>query len=126
MRWRPERGLWPLLCVLGLLGVCTAHAAGRVYVSSEQDNTVTVLDAARGDQVAAPVVCKRPRHMQWTRDRKQLLVACGDDHVIAVWDPATSKVLARLDVGEDPEAFDISPDGRTLYVSNEEDSALTA
>jgi PQQ-dependent catabolism-associated beta-propeller protein len=43
-----------------------------------------------------------------------------------VWDVATRKVVDRLAVGDDPEMFDISPDGRTLYVSNEEDSALTA
>ena len=126
MRWPLERGSWLLPCVLGLLAASPAHAAGRIYVSSEKDNTVTVLDAGKGDQIASPVVCKRPRHMRWTPDRKQLLVACGDDHVIALWDPAANKVTARLDVGEDPEAFDLSPDGRTLYASNEEDSALTA
>jgi PQQ-dependent catabolism-associated beta-propeller protein len=102
-----------------------AHAAGRIYVSSEKDNTITILDATKGDLVASPVVCKRPRHMVMRPDHK-MLVACGDDNAIVVWDPAANKVLARLDVGEDPEAFDLSPDGRTLYASNEEDSALTA
>jgi PQQ-dependent catabolism-associated beta-propeller protein len=35
-------------------------------------------------------------------------------------------VVSRLDVGEDPEMFDLSPDGNMLYVSNEEDATLTA
>jgi PQQ-dependent catabolism-associated beta-propeller protein len=35
-------------------------------------------------------------------------------------------VVDKLDVGDDPEMFDISPDGRMLYASNEEDSAVTA
>lgn len=64
--------------------------------------------------------------MQLSADRRQLLVACSDDHQVVVWDIAAGKVSARLDVGEDPEMFDISPDSRMLYVSNEEDSALTA
>jgi len=115
-------------CVFCVLVVPLAHAAepGRIYVSSEKDNTITILDAAKGDQVAAPVVCKRPRHMQFRPGTKQVLVACGDDNAVVAWDPAAGKVVAKLDVGEDPEAFDLSPDGKTLFASNEEDSALTA
>ena len=86
---------------------------------------MAVVDAAKGE-CRSPPLCKRPRHMQLTPDRLQLLVACSDDHRVLVWDIAAAKVAARLDVGEDPEMFDLSPDGRMLYVSNEEDSALTA
>jgi PQQ-dependent catabolism-associated beta-propeller protein len=87
---------------------------------------MTIVDAAKHEVVAAAPLCKRPRHMQLTPDRKQLLVACSDDHRVLAWDIAGNKVAAKLDVGEDPEMFDLSPDGRMLYVSNEEDSALTA
>jgi PQQ-dependent catabolism-associated beta-propeller protein len=103
-----------------------AKDTGKVFVSSEKDNAMAVIDAARGEVVAAHPLCKRPRHMQLSPDRTQLLVACSDDHRIVVWDIAANKVVARLDVGEDPEMFDLSPDGRMLYVSNEEDSELTA
>jgi PQQ-dependent catabolism-associated beta-propeller protein len=107
--------------------VPTAHAKDthHIFITSEKDNTLTILDANHA-LIASPVVCKRPRHLQRTPDRTRLLIACGDDHRIAVWDIATNKVVSRLDVGEDPEMFDLSPDGRMLYVSNEEDSALTA
>jgi PQQ-dependent catabolism-associated beta-propeller protein len=121
---RPSRMLRGLcLCVLA---VSSAHAADRLYVSSEKDNTIAILDAAKGDLIASPVVCKRPRHMALSPDRKGVLIACGDDNAIVLWDPASQKILARLEIGDDPEAFDLSPDGRSLYVSNEEDSALTA
>ena len=120
-----------MLLRAGLLFVvlpCAAIAAntGKVFVSSEKDNTLVTVDAAKGEVLAAPLICKRPRHMQLTADRAQLLVACSDDHRVVIWDIAGNKVVARLDVGEDPEMFDLSPDGRMLYVSNEEDSALTA
>ena len=125
MPWRLETILCAF-CALCVLAVPTAYAGNpRVFVSSEKDNTLTILDP-KGDLIASPVVCKRPRHLQLSPDRKQLLVACSDEHSVAQWDLASGKVVGRIDVGEDPEAFDLSPDGRTLYVSNEEDSALTA
>jgi len=107
-------------------GLAAAKDTGKVFVSSEKDNGFAIVDAARGELVGSQPLCKRPRHMQLTPDRQQLLVACSDDHRVLAWDIAGHKVAARLDVGEDPEMFDLSPDGRMLYVSNEEDSALTA
>lgn len=103
-----------------------ARDTGQVFISSEKDNGLVVLDAARAEVTGAIALCKRPRHMQLTPDRKQLLVACSDEHRIVVWDIATKKIVDKLNVGEDPEMFDISPDGRMLYASNEEDSLLTA
>ena len=103
-----------------------AAATGQVFVSSEKDNALVVVDAARAELVATHPLCKRPRHMQLTPDRKQLLIACSDDNRIVAWDLAQKKVTDKHDVGEDPEIFDISSDGRMLYASNEEASALTA
>jgi PQQ-dependent catabolism-associated beta-propeller protein len=115
-------------CGMLALGISPAHArdTGRIFISSEKDNAITVIDAARGEVTASIPLCRRPRHMQLTPDRQQLLVACSDDHRVVAWDIATQKVVARLEVGEAPEMFDISPDGRTLYVSNEDDALLTA
>jgi YVTN family beta-propeller protein len=103
-----------------------ARDSGQVFVSSEKDNALAVVDAARGEVSAAIPICKRPRHLQLGPDRSKLFVACSDGNHIAVWDIAARKVVDKLDVGADPEMFDISPDGRMLYASNEEDSALTA
>ena len=103
-----------------------ARDTGQVFISSEKDNALIVVDAARAEVVSSTALCKRPRHMQLTPDRERLLVTCSDDHRIVVWDIAGKKVVDRLDVGQDPEMFDISPDGRMLYASNEEDSAVTA
>src|SRR5262249_46566511 len=44
---------------------------------------------------------------------------------IAVVDLARGQAVARLPGGPDPESFDLSPDGRLLYVSNEDASALS-
>lgn len=103
-----------------------ARDTGQVFVSSEKDNAMAVVQASSASLTGSVPLCKRPRHMQLTPDRTKLLVACSDDHRVLVWDIAAKKVLDWLAVGEDPEMFDLSPDGRMLYVSNEEDSALTA
>ncbi len=47
-----------------------------------------------------------------------LLVLSKQDHTLAIVDPATLHVVARIPVGEDPHEVVASADGRTAYVSN--------
>lgn len=51
-------------------------------------------------------------------------MACGDSAEADFIDLATRKSLRRVPLGPDPEIFDLSADGKTLYVSNEEDAVL--
>ena len=44
---------------------------------------------------------------------------------IGIVDVATHKVLRIVKSGDDPESFDVSRDGKTLYVSNEDAGELT-
>lgn len=120
-----KAGVWTAALLLAA-GAASARATGQVFVSSEKDNAMTVLDASRSEVTGTIPLCRRPRHMQRTPDRQQLLVACSDDHRVLVLDIASGRPVARLEVGDDPEMFDISPDGGMLYVSNEDDGALTA
>ena len=115
-----------LAAALLLASGAQSRETGQVFVSSEKDNTLVMVDVARAETTGSAPVCKRPRHLQLSPDRSRLYVACSDGNHIAVWDIAARKVVEKLEVGDDPEMFDISPDGRMLYASNEEDSALTA
>ena len=45
--------------------------------------------------------------------------------MIAEYEVATRKLLRRITDVAEPETFDLHPDGRHLYVSNEEDAAAT-
>jgi YVTN family beta-propeller protein len=47
-----------------------------------------------------------------------LLALSKQNHTLAIVDPATLKVLARIPVGDDPHEVVASSDGRTAYVSN--------
>ena len=47
-----------------------------------------------------------------------VVVACKSDFQLALVDPATENVLAKLPTGRGPHEVAVSPDGRTAYVSN--------
>src|SRR3954469_21948556 len=47
---------------------------------------------------------------------RSLLALSKADHIMAIVDPATLKVIARIPVGEDPHELVASSDGKTAYV----------
>ena len=49
---------------------------------------------------------------------QQLLVLSKHDHTLAIVDPSTLKVIARVPVGNDPHEVIASADGKIAYVSN--------
>jgi PQQ-dependent catabolism-associated beta-propeller protein len=117
-----RRTLPGLAGAMGLLLASGALAQGTAYVSSEKDDALTMIDLATLSVKGTVPTCKRGRHLQLTPDRK-LMLACSDSGVADLIDPATNKSLRHIPLGDDPEAFDIAPDGKTLYVSSEDDAA---
>jgi PQQ-dependent catabolism-associated beta-propeller protein len=103
-----------------LLLAGAARAQGTAYVSSEKDDALTMIDLATLTVKGTIPTCKRGRHLQLTNDRK-LMLACTESGVADLIDPATNKSVRRVPLGDDPEAFDLSPDGKTIYVSAEDD-----
>ncbi len=104
-----------------------------------------MIDPARTAVVARIPVGKRPRGLKLSLDGTRLYVALSGspisgpgideahlpppDHAadgIAVVDVAKRALVATLPSGPDPEALDLSPDGRTLFVSNEDTAQMSA
>ena len=121
-----------------------APATALAYTSDEAGDSVAVVDVSRAEVVANIPVGKRPRAVKLSPDRALLYVALsGSPRVgpgvdesklgppdrsadgIGVVDVATRKLVKLIPSGQDPETFDIAPDGKTLYVSNEETAELT-
>jgi YVTN family beta-propeller protein len=50
--------------------------------------------------------------------RESLLILSKQEHTVAIVDPATLKVVAKIPVGNDPHEVIASSDGNTAYVSN--------
>jgi PQQ-dependent catabolism-associated beta-propeller protein len=117
-------GLALSACVF-VVPAARSQAAGIAVISSEKDHALTVLDLATLSVTGTIATCKRPRHLQRMPGAPgQLLVACGDSRQADVIDMATRQSLRRIPLGDDPEIFDVTPDGKTLFVSNEEDAEV--
>ena len=116
-----------------------------VYVSNEDSNDISVIDTRTDSVVATIPVGTRPRGILVSPDGRTVYVALSgspkappgvDESTlpppdkaadgIAAIDVATHRVRATYPAGSDPEAFAIAPDGRTIYISNEDAGLASA
>jgi YVTN family beta-propeller protein len=121
-----------------------AQQGQLVWVSLEENGEVVSIDVAAAKVVDRIPVGKRPRGIKVSPDGKMLYVALsgspraapGVDESklppadraadgVGIVDLATRKLVKTLASGQDPECFDVSPDGKTLYVSNEDAAKMT-
>jgi YVTN family beta-propeller protein len=130
------------LCLAIALAAPSSPArAERVYVSNEDDGTVTVIDADRAAAIATIAVGKRPRGLALSPDGRVLYVAVsglpkcpppipeaecaklardpGADGV-AVVDAARLERTRLIGGVSDPERIAVSRDGRRLFVTEED------
>ena len=120
-----RRTCWALLVWFAFSAQASAKGTGYLFVSNEQMNNVVVIDPKQDYRVAKWIeTSHRPRGMAFRDDRKQLLVACGDDDVIDVIDVATLTVIDHIPTGHSPETFGLSQDEKTLYASDRAGSAV--
>ena len=130
---------------LCLLASCGKHpgpapaAEPRVYVSDEDGGAVVVLSTTSDAVIARIPVGKRPRGLRVSPDGTRLYVALsglpkGGPNVkesdlppadpsadgIGIVDLTTLKFLRMIPGGKDPELFDVTSDGKRLWVSNED------
>ena len=122
-----------------------AAGSGRLYVSDERGGAVVILDADTGVIMTRVAVGKRPRGMQLSPDGKRLYVALSGSAIagpgvdestlpppdrrfdgIGVIDVSANRLLGILPGGTDPETLALAPDGRTIYVANEDGMQLSA
>jgi len=55
----------------------------------------------------------------WAKLRRRSVIgAFKADHTLAIVDPATLKVVAKMPVGDDPHEVIATADGKMAYVSN--------
>jgi YVTN family beta-propeller protein len=63
-------------------------------------------------------VCSATECSAQSTPARSLLALSKTDHTLAIVDPATLKVIARMPVGSDPHEVIASSDGKTAYVTN--------
>lgn len=115
-----------------------------MYVTDETGSRVVVIDPATRQVTRSIDVGKRPRGIALSLDGKQIYVALSGSPIagpgvdesklppadraadgIGVVDLASGTVVRKFQSGQDPEAFALSKDGRTLFISNEETAELS-
>ena len=127
---------------------CAARggAAGHPRRSSRTRRPApsSIVDPATGAVEHTVAVGKRPRGLKLSRDGRLLFVALSGSPIappgvdestlpppdraadgIGVVDLATHTLVRTYPSGQDPESFDLSLDGKTLYVSNEETAEMS-
>jgi YVTN family beta-propeller protein len=139
-----------VLLVVGLSLAACSRAAERApprpaaYVSDEEGGYVVVVDTDRDAVKVRISVGKRPRGLKISHDNRRLFVALsGSPRMgpnadpkqgappdrsadgIGIVDLETNRLVRTLKSGQDPESFDLSPDDKTLYVSNEETAEMS-
>ena len=75
------RHLLSLAALAALSATATLPArAQTAFVSSEKDHKLTVVDLKTQAVTGTIATCKRPRHMQFSLDHRQIYVSCGDSN----------------------------------------------
>ena len=122
---RTVRRVLPVLVALVPFAPATwAAGTGYLFVSSEKDHSISVLDGKSYELVKQIRTAARPRHLRFSPDRSRIYTACGDGNAIDIIDVAALELVDRIGPIDDPEVFEFSPDGETLYISLEDDAKL--
>jgi len=98
-----------------------AAQTGRVFVTNESGDSITVIDSKTNKVETTIDIGKRPRGIGLSPDASELYVAVSDEDSIKVVDPQSLKVLREFKAGSDPETFAVHPNGH-IYISNEDDA----
>jgi PQQ-dependent catabolism-associated beta-propeller protein len=142
-----QQAAWRAVWIAGaIVAWPSVSHADRAYVSNEDGHSISVLDTQRAEVIDTVAVGKRPRGLKLNHDGSRLYVAVSglpkcppsvpDEECaklerdlkadgIAIMDTASLKVIKVLEAGSDPEQFDMSADGKRLFVANE-DAAMTS
>ena len=106
-------------------GMAVSPDGRLVIATAEGSSTTHFIDAATGRLIDSVLVGSRPRSALFIKSGRELWVTSEQRGMIAVFDPATRKVLERIDLvkllpGIDPvQAVElaITRDGRRLFVA---------
>ena len=113
------------LSALLIIFVSFGAQAGKVVISNEGSDNITIIDLNTYEILNTIDSGNRPRDMHFIPETERLLVAASEDDTINVINMKTLEIVGNLETGDDPEIFDISPDGKVAVVSNEDDNEAT-
>ncbi|MFF1745259.1 YncE family protein, partial [Streptomyces mirabilis] len=93
-------------------------SSGRVYVTNQQDNTLSVIDAHTYKVLATVRIGTAPEGVAVTPDGRNVYIANNGSAQVSVLDTRNNKITTTVSVEKSPTGVSITPDGRSLYVAN--------
>jgi PQQ-dependent catabolism-associated beta-propeller protein len=111
--------------LLPLLLASSPALAEEIWVTNENDDTVSVIDVATLEVIRTLPTGERPRGITFSKDHSRVYICASDSDTVQVMDPETGDILHNLPSGEDPEQFVLHPNDRHLYIANEDDAITT-
>ena len=101
-----------------------AEPTGRIFVTNEKGNTLSVINGSSLEVEATVDIGDRPRGIGLSPDGSELYVAVSEENKIKVVDPKSLEIIREFEAGSDPETFAVHPNGN-IYISNEDDAKAT-
>ncbi len=101
-----------------------ADVTGRVFVTNERSNTVSVINIDTLEVESTINVGERPRGIGISPDGNEIYVTASEENKIIVIDPESLEIIRSFSAGSDPETFAVHPNGN-IYISNEDDGKTT-
>jgi DNA-binding beta-propeller fold protein YncE len=109
----------------GKLEFGVSDGAGRVFVNVEDKGEIAVLDARVMKVLARwPLGCKEPSGLALDVEHRRLFSVC-DEKQMAVVDADKGRVVAKVAIGEGPDAAAFDPERQIAFSSNGGDGTLT-
>src|SRR5215204_1733878 len=115
-----------LLIVVAFAGCATKPTGPLAFVTNERDGTITVIDTNTDRVFSTIKVGGRLRGIRLNPNRDRIWVAIsyptnqsqGEDKVAEL--DVNGNIIAKYDVGTDPENFVLNHDATRLYIANED------
>jgi len=108
-----------------IVGVSTASAQNRAYVTNIAAGTVSVIDTATNTEIAVIPVGSQPIAVAILPNGTRAYVANQNSASVSVINTATNMVIATIPVGEGPSGVAVSPNGLRVYVTNQGDDNVS-
>jgi YVTN family beta-propeller protein len=96
-----------------------------LYVVTKEDNSLYIVDLAAKTVVKKIELGGEGYTCRLSRDRKQLYITCWGCDKLKVFNTESREVTAEIAVGDNPNDFCLSRNGRWMFVANANDNSVS-